>query len=113
MAGRRVRAVSRVLHGARDTARATEFVAALRSLDFPTDHTVALVFANCVHRESHFTDIECRLFRRAFPTVPVFGWGTMRQVGHNSGQPLLKHKRFNPYAMNRSVVFVLLHIPPP
>ncbi|XP_037090120.1 F-box only protein 22-like [Pollicipes pollicipes] len=112
VAGGRVRAVSRVLHGARDTARATEFVEQLRRLDFPTRHTVALVFANCVHRESHYTDVECRLFQRAFPSVPVFGWGTVRQVGHESGRPHRKHARINPYAMNRSVVFVLLHIPP-
>ena len=110
--GPKVRAVSRVLHGARDRARAAEFVASLRRLDFPTEHTVALVFANCVHRESHFTDIECRLFRSAFPTVPVFGWGTVRQVGHESGRPHRRHARINPYAMNRSVVFLLLHIPP-
>ncbi|KAF0293266.1 hypothetical protein FJT64_008859 [Amphibalanus amphitrite] len=112
VAGPKVRAVSRVLHGARDEARAAQFVADLRRLEFPTEHTVALVFANCVHRESHFTDVECRLFRRAFPTVPVFGWGTVRQVGHESGRPHRRHARINPYAMNRSVVFVLLHIPP-
>ena len=112
VSGRNVRAVSRVLHGARDLARVTEFVTRLRRLDFPTEHTVALVFANCVHRESHFTDVECRLFRRAFPTVPVFGWGTVRQVGHESGRRHRRKAHINPYAMNRSVVFLLLHIPP-
>lgn len=132
--GANVRAASCVLHAVSDARvscsaqlRCRHFIRRVRLLNFPVlANTVALVFGSCVTRRAyrHTSDTDeggtsrgglggvCDQLRRAFPAVPVFGLGCARQVGRQSGMPLMRGTRCHQVAFSRSVVLVLLHVSP-